>query len=264
MFSHLLLTATLVLNCPFYSTPCERGLRWAADARVQWNTPLALGLQGKLGGNFSSLEPCQPHLHADLHAMFALPHKGYRVCGFFLDFPALFPPWQWWGRVRSCKETWLYLLPYGFSPAAFDKPWQCSPPHSTYPKPAETDTRKESPVSLQRTSGWIHSVWGQCGAAADAKSLSQRVHPPDRAGKMVKLDSVSEGWGNSRARRIWQEIYALARQHRTQIRLRNGNALPWAGLLWTWSSFRHHLASLPVLTSASLWRPLGLIFRLRD
>lgn len=77
-------------------------------------------------------------------------------------------------------------------------------------------------------------------------------------------NSVSEGWGNSTARRIWQEIYALARQPRTQIRLRNGNALPWAGLLWTRSSFRHHLASLPVLTSASLWRPLGLIFRLRD
>lgn len=77
-------------------------------------------------------------------------------------------------------------------------------------------------------------------------------------------NSVSEGWGNSTARRIWQEIYALARQHRTQIRLRNGNALPWAGFLWTWSSFRHHLASLPVLTSANLWGPLGLIFRLRD
>lgn len=120
--------------------------------------------------------------------MFALPHKGYRLCGFFLppNFPALFPSWQRWGRVRSSKETWLYLLSYGFSPTAFDKPWQCSPNHSTHPKPAKTDSRKESLVFLQknpcRTSGRaIHSVWEQRGAAMDAKSLSQSS--PSRQGR---------------------------------------------------------------------------------
>lgn len=75
---------------------------------------------------------------------------------------------------------------------------------------------------------------------------------------------VSEGWGNSTVRRIWQAVYELARQHRTEIRLRNGNTLPWRGFFWTRSSFRHHLAPLPLLTSASLQRPLGLIFRLRN
>lgn len=186
------------------------------------------------------------------------------------DFPALFPSRQWWGSVRSCRETWLRLLCYGFSPVAFDKPWQCSPPHSP------------APNQLRLTQGTSPSC--PCREIT-AEPLAD---PPTVFGDNVELhrmqspclreftlqtgqekwwnwtNSVSEGWGNSRARRTWQEIYALARQHRTQIRLRNGNALLRAGFLWTWSSFRNHLASPPVLTSASPWRPLGLIFRQRD
>lgn len=129
-------------------------------------------------------------------------------------------------------------------------PNQLRPHRKTVPEiPAEKllqDLRLTHPQCL----GWGR---GQCRAAMDAKSLSWSVHPPDRAGKWSNwTSSVSEGWGNSTARRIWQEICELARQHRTEIRLRNGNALPWAGLLWTRSSFRRHLASLPVLASASL------------
>lgn len=83
------------------------------------------------------------------------------------------------------------------------------------------------------------------------------LHMPEKWSNWTSR--VSEGWGNSTARTIWQEIYELARQHRTEIHLRNGDVLPWAGFLWTRSSFSLHLASVPILASASLQRPLGLI-----
>lgn len=39
----------------------------------------------------------------------------------------------------------------------------------------------------------LRLVKGQRGAAMDEKSLSRGVHPPDRAGKMVKLDKWCVG-----------------------------------------------------------------------
>lgn len=193
---------------------------------------------------------------------------------FLLDFSALFPACQWWDHVMSFKEIWLYILPYRFSPTAFDRhgqrPWlalptpnQLRPTEKIVPKvPAEKslqDPRCTRP----------HSVWVGPEDNVDLQWMRSPCLGEFTLQKGLEkwsnwTSGVSERWGNSTARRIWQEIYELARQHRTEIRLRNGNTLPWAGYLWTRSSLRHRLASLPVLTSASLRRPLALIFRLRN
>lgn len=66
-----------------------------------------------------------------------------------------------------------------------------SAPHLTLLAPNQQRLPQEkSPLCPCReiTAGPISNVWGQGGAARDAKSLSQRVHPPDRAGKKVELD----------------------------------------------------------------------------